>query len=116
MDNRIEVAWAAGFFEGEGCVDQPKGTNYVRLIVAQSSDDPEEVPPELIRFQAAVGGRGQISKRAATYAIAEDGKTKVRRSKKQRWIWRVQVTPESNAILTLLGAHFSERGRRRFLR
>lgn len=49
-----ELAWAAGFFEGEGCVtynsNKPRRT--LKLTVGQSGYD---CPPPLTRFATAVG-------------------------------------------------------------
>lgn len=53
--NREELAWAAGFVDGEGCFtahrDLRNGRKYVdpRFILAQSSN--EGTPIELLRFQ-----------------------------------------------------------------
>jgi hypothetical protein len=49
---QLELAWAAGFFDGEGCtmVKRKRGNAAVNLIVAQKT------PEMLERFQAAVGG------------------------------------------------------------
>lgn len=100
MVHEAEIAWAAGFFEGKGSTYCPKGYNNRRLVLAQSSKQPDEVPPELLRFQAAVGGRGEIIKRAPT-----------RRSKKQRWAWRLQRHRESEYVLSLLEPYFTQGGR-----
>src|SRR5713226_2076949 len=55
------IAWAAGFFDGEGSVStfaSPRGATTVRISVSQASRD--GVPAALSRFQAAVGGHGTI--------------------------------------------------------
>lgn len=52
-----ELAWAAGFFDGEGHSrsDAKKYGTYIRLDIAQTKS------PELLeRFHAAVGERGHI--------------------------------------------------------
>jgi hypothetical protein len=46
----IELAWAAGFFEGEGCVYIDKKGPYLRINLAQVDD-----PYPLERFARAVG-------------------------------------------------------------
>jgi len=86
-----ELAWAAGFFEGEGCiyvppVEQGRG---LRLSVAQSSDD-DQPPPTLLRF-AAVAGCGKVSKLGPNAL-----------SKKQRWMWRVQRRAQAQDVLDRL--------------
>lgn len=56
--NRIELAWAAGFFDGEGCVSRKKNqSNGRRAPFLQVSQTNRVV---LDRFQAAVGGLGVI--------------------------------------------------------
>jgi hypothetical protein len=56
---QLELAWAAGFFDGEGCTTldaQQSGFSYVRLSIKQV------VVANLERFKAAVGGVGSVSK------------------------------------------------------
>jgi hypothetical protein len=55
---RLELAWAAGFFDGEGCTIldvQRSGFSYVRLCIKQV------VRENLERFMAAVGGVGTLN-------------------------------------------------------
>lgn len=48
--NREELAWAAGFFDGEGCTRGPSGSSRLRLTISQAGDT------ELLeRFRRAVG-------------------------------------------------------------
>ena len=57
MFDRTELAWAAGFFDGEGCVWTPgPDANYLmpRLHVAQKD------LPTLQRYHRAIGGMGRI--------------------------------------------------------
>jgi hypothetical protein len=60
--NTHELAWAAGFFDGEGCTHIRKFTNkghntwYLNINVAQSG-----IPECLNRFKAAVGNLGNIN-------------------------------------------------------
>jgi hypothetical protein len=56
---RLELAWAAGFFDGEGCtsLDVQRGVfSYARVSIKQV------VRENLERFKAAVGGIGTISR------------------------------------------------------
>lgn len=51
--NELEIAWAAGFFDGEGCVkayQEPEGHFNLRLTVAGTDVRP------LMRLQANFGG------------------------------------------------------------
>jgi len=62
--DRTELAWAAGFFDGEGStiVHADKSRpGYLRLEVrVPQSGQGAGVPAVLLRFQAAVGGMGEI--------------------------------------------------------
>ena len=54
--DRHELAWAAGFFDGEGWAGKSK-----RGVQAQINQaGPDHVPAALARFQAALGGLGRI--------------------------------------------------------
>jgi LAGLIDADG-like domain len=44
----LELAWAAGFFDGEGCIST-SNKKYLRISIPQAD------PRPLLRFQAAVG-------------------------------------------------------------
>src|SRR6267378_8233467 len=55
--DRHELAWAAGFFDGEGWAAKNK-TRGVQARINQA--DPNGVPTVLLRFQAALGGLGRI--------------------------------------------------------
>jgi hypothetical protein len=52
-----ELAWAAGFFDGEGWAAKTKPRG-VQARINQA--DPKGVPATLLRFQAALGGLGRI--------------------------------------------------------
>jgi hypothetical protein len=60
--DRYELAWAAGFFDGEGWANavhaEGRGTRQPQARVNQA--DPNGVPAVLVRFQAALGGLGRI--------------------------------------------------------
>jgi hypothetical protein len=52
--DREELAWAAGFFDGEGCFSFTTKAGYGAAAIGQVDRAPLE------RFQAAVGGLGKI--------------------------------------------------------
>ena len=59
-----ELAWAAGLFDAEGCLylTRPKpGSSWrgVTLYLAQAS--PDAAPETIVRFYAAIGGRGTMT-------------------------------------------------------
>jgi len=60
--DRFDLAWAAGFFDGEGWANavgpEERRTRQPHARVNQS--DPNGVPDVLLRFQSAVGGLGRI--------------------------------------------------------
>lgn len=60
--NQTELAWCAGFFDGEGCfsLQTNGGYKWVRVTIGQNNK------VVLERFQAAVGGLGRIHKGAIT--------------------------------------------------
>jgi hypothetical protein len=61
--DRASLAWAAGFFDGEGSTmlhaDKSR-PGYLRLEVAVPQADHDGVPTVLLRFQDAIGGLGRI--------------------------------------------------------
>lgn len=60
--DRCELAWAAGFFDGEGWANAVRQTGRrTRQPQARVNQaDPNGVPRALLRFQAALGGLGRI--------------------------------------------------------
>ena len=52
--NREDLAWAAGFFDGEGCFSFTDKAAYASVSIVQVERGP------LDRFMAAVGGLGKI--------------------------------------------------------
>lgn len=71
--NPIELAWAAGFFDGEGTTCKTKGS-YRSGSVATRLSVPQKGIVCLIRFQKALGGLGKIYPRAcqvSLFAIAK---------------------------------------------
>jgi hypothetical protein len=52
--DREDLAWAAGFFDGEGCFSFTDRTGYATVAVGQVEREPLE------RFKAAVDGLGKI--------------------------------------------------------
>lgn len=57
--NRVDLAWAAGFFDGEGSTFIRRRDGYVAIGISQS--DGAGVPVVLTRFQRVVGGIGLVS-------------------------------------------------------
>jgi LAGLIDADG DNA endonuclease family protein len=82
MINREELAWAAGFFDGEGHV-RAVGRGHVRVQLAQVEKEPLE------RFQRAVLNLGKF------YGPYEQGHRPV-------WHFRTHNFEESQAVIALL--------------
>lgn len=103
--NREELAWAAGFFDGEGCSMLQTATykDYeypcLRVSVTQSGDS---ALPILVRFQSAVGGIGKIL-----------GPIQ-RKSYKPRWDWKAQGLEDCQAAIAMLWPFLSEVKRKQF--
>lgn len=88
------VAWAAGFFDAEGCVSlvrhrSHEGYFYPEAAVTQSSASGQ--PAELLRFQLAVSGLGQIY---GPYRQAGATKPVFR--------WRLHPPEQIRAVMALL--------------
>jgi len=60
--DRYELAWAAGFFDGEGWADlaRQEGRRTGQPMARVNQADPDGVPEVLVRFQRALGGIGTI--------------------------------------------------------
>ena len=60
--DRYELAWAAGFFDGEGWANavRPEGRNTAQPYARINQADPNGIPEVLLRFQRALGGLGTI--------------------------------------------------------
>lgn len=94
MEVRVEVAWAAGLFEGEGCIthlNTSPNHKGVRLSLAMTDRDIVE------RFCKTVGvGRVEYKKGQ------KDGY-------KDQWLWRVGSFEHSQAVIAMLWFGLGER-------
>jgi len=97
----LDLAWAAGLFDGEGCTSarpykNRPGSVRIQASVSQSSHSAELVPSVLQRFQRAVGGMGSIGapfldKRSGTFTHQ----------------WRACDFEETQAVIALLWSNLS---------
>lgn len=96
MSDPIQIAWAAGLFEGEGCISStPKvGTRARNRVLALVMTDRDIVE----RFHRVVGGVGTFRSRRLTNDKWKD-----------QWEWRCTGWGEIVHVLTLLGPHLGER-------
>ena len=98
-NHTLQLAWAAGLFDGEGCSSarpQKRNANALRIqaSVSQSSHSAEVAPSVLVRFQQTVGGMGSIGapyfdERSGTFAYQ----------------WRAGSYEEAQAVIALLWAN-----------
>ena len=87
--DREELAWAAGFFDGEGCFSWATKGRFGCAVIAQTDR------AALDRFQAAVAS---IGKTYGPYAQRQrDGW-----NRKHRWSYRVHRREEVQAVAALL--------------
>lgn len=86
--DRVELAWAAGFFDGEGSTFVASRGHYPVIGISQSDDD--GVPAVLDRFRAAVGGYGHIN--GPFFLAYGDFKIK--------WIYRVHGYEMVRAVIS----------------
>ena len=91
----IEHAWAAGFWDGEGCVSvSHKGKHSSPRIVVQIAQVDRRV---LDRFQAAVG-----------YGNVLGPYTHKNKNAQPYYIWRVEGVPHLNKIRDILSPYLGE--------
>ncbi len=96
----LEIAWAAGFFEGEGyftstVANLKSGQQRRYPMVGINNTD----HPMLVRFHAIVGV-GRISSRSVTYSPF---------NAKPQWMWRACKRSEVEYVLDLFRPWLSER-------
>jgi hypothetical protein len=96
-----ELAWAAGFFDGEG------HTGYVRSRSAGGSGGgggvqmtvPQTETTTLVRFHAAVRGLGRVSERSQHYRDHPNWSS--------RWDWRCWRKDDVHAVFDMLDPYLS---------
>lgn len=97
-NRREELAWAAGFFDGEGCVSNSRTTNgkILRLIVTQTN------LATLERFRNAVFGLGRI------------GGPRQVKNYKPCWNWNADGFYTAQAVMGLLWTFCSDQKREQY--
>jgi len=88
--DREELAWAAGFFDGEGCFSYVKTTRYGVATINQIWLEP------LQRFQRAVGGLGKI------YGPYEQKAHRDKWRRKPQWSYRAHRRDDVQAVAAML--------------
>lgn len=91
---REDIAWAAGFFEGEGCVAKGAKCKFIAI----NNTDPEP----LARFHAAVG----VGRVRGPYGPYNNGI-----SKKPYWTWSAANFEHRQAAIAMMWPWLSERRR-----
>jgi hypothetical protein len=94
-----ELAWAAGLFEGEGCITHNghRGAKLLPKLILCSVDE------DVLRRFAVATGVGYVRPRRAKLAIHH----------KTQWEWRVLGFEKSQAVIALLWFGLGERRRAR---
>ena len=100
--DRYELAWAAGFYDGEGCTKLASkkrsggGTReMVRMVIGQVRKD------VLLRFKSAVGGLGKIY---GPYEQANE-------NWQAQWVYAAQSFEQAQAVFALLWDYLSSEKR-----
>jgi ssDNA-binding Zn-finger/Zn-ribbon topoisomerase 1 len=89
--DREALAWAAGFFDGEGCASFSNVRRFhLNFNVRQATDDAAVVPEVLIRFRDAVG-LGRIH-----------GPERRPRRERPQYVWQAGSFEDCQAVLALL--------------
>lgn len=104
MASEIELAWAAGFFDGEGSVsvgtDRRAGTAVSIALTVVQSGPADQPPASLVRFLEAVGGMGHIRPRKADSS---------RLGKKPLWAWRASKIDDAKLVARMLLPYMTEK-------
>jgi hypothetical protein len=87
--DREELAWAAGFFDGEGCFSYTNAGRFPMIRIGQTEREP------LDRFHTVVGELGKVY---GPYNLQRPG----RLSKKPQWAFQVTGHERVQAIAALL--------------
>ena len=90
LAGELEIAWAAGLFEGEGCISHST-KNQPRLYIGMTDKDIIERFVEIVDC-------GKITTR-----IRKDPKHKA------QWIWQIQKASEVCRILTMFLPYLGQR-------
>lgn len=88
--DREQLAWAAGFYDGEGCTGCYPA--YRKIITAV----PQTHPGPIYRFWLAIGKIGRI------HTIEPSGRAKLK-----RWVWQAQSFEHCQAMIALLWVFLS---------
>lgn len=95
--NEINIAWAAGIFEGEGCIAWSKQKKHPRLSVRMTDRD------IVLRFHDAVG----LGRFTGPYANTGGD------PEKQLWCWQTTTIKDTYPVLELLLPYLGERRKAR---
>lgn len=103
--SHTELAWAAGFWDGEGCSTgnmdprpSQEGRFRLRLSLSQSGEGAEKI---LARFQAAVNGLGRV--RGPHVRKNPSGGVS-----QPIWVWSTQKFEVAQAVVAMLWPYLSD--------
>ena len=108
IPNKEELAWAAGFFDGEGsvhvCHSGTKGRKYLPYPQVTISQSGELGAEPLEKFNLAIGNLGKI------YGPKPPGKNQ----KQIRWMWEASGFKKTQVIMALLWKYLGTVKRNKF--
>ena len=87
--NPVDIGWAAGLFDGEGCITINKG-KHIALQISNTEYD------TMLRWQELFGGN--------IYEIK-----KQKKHHKRQWKWYITAKEHVSAIMQAIGPHLSGR-------
>lgn len=97
MTRAEEIAWAAGLFEGEGCIAIQRFKRRTSVSLTLTSTDRDVLERFALVVERGRIGSQDMTKRPAHY--------------KQLWIWKVGARADVEAVLDLFWAFLGERRR-----
>jgi hypothetical protein len=93
----VDIAWAAGLFEGEGCWSgSPMYRRYGLANLTMTDED-------IVRKFARIVGVGRVYERQSIQR-KQDGEMR-----KRAWTWRTNTVSEFLEVAYLLGSHMGSR-------
>lgn len=100
----IDIAWAAGIFEGEGCFTTMKNTHGKQYIGLQINMTDEDVVEKFYNIFVNIGGTFNLW---FPPAFQKSGR-------KRQWRWRISGK-KAEEIFWLMAPHLGKRRRARFI-
>jgi hypothetical protein len=94
---RESLAWAAGFFDGEGGTYLQKNGTQVALVVGQAGEI-DAPPGVLVKLKEALGGLGQVY---GPYRLADP-------RRRPKWSWQLHTFERCQAVIAMIWPWLSD--------